>query len=58
MYVETAPPETVGCLVTDPATYAPAEISEHNRTRLEFRRATDEPESVPVFKDASPTWGA
>ena len=55
-YVEHAPLEALGVLVTDTATMTPAEISEENESRLEFRRATEEPDPVPEFKDAISDW--
>jgi hypothetical protein len=55
-YVERAPLEALGRLVSDKATMTPAEIMPDNAARLEFRRATDEQIPVPEFKDALPAW--
>ncbi|HEY1942239.1 MAG TPA: hypothetical protein VGH40_08960 [Roseiarcus sp.] len=56
-YIEHAPHVALGRLLIDTATMTPAEISEETEGRLEFRRATEEPDPVPELKDVRPEWG-
>lgn len=55
-YIEQAPVEALGRLVSDTATMTPAEISQENQDRLEFRRATEEPDPVPELRDTFRDW--
>jgi hypothetical protein len=55
-YIEHAPVEALGCLVIDTATMTPAEVSQENEGRLEFRHATEGPDPVPEFRDIARDW--